>query len=99
MHPTTDCCRWSERHSAVHITDLPHTMLTNPVKVFDFDLGGPVGSLPPREALLAAPVVAAGTVTDVLYWFDLHLTDDLVRTSGKWDWKGVTRTGHHNQVA
>jgi hypothetical protein len=75
--------RWSEHHSAVHITDLPHTLLTSPVKVFDFDFGGPVGALPPREALLGAPVVTGGIVTDVMVWFDLHLTSpDLVLTSG-----------------
>ncbi|KAF8066293.1 Art7 [Scenedesmus sp. PABB004] len=73
--------RWSGEAEPVLLAHLPHTALTRPAKVFDFDFASPPGSPYPTEAEVQLEVTAAGRLNAVALWFDLHLAPGVSLTS------------------
>ncbi len=83
-HYSTNVYRWTkDAYEAVHLNTIPHKRLTAPVRVFDFDFGGPSGTIPPREAMLHLTAVASGTLNAVAFWFDLQLGEGIAITTGR----------------
>jgi protein arginine N-methyltransferase 7 len=69
-----DRYRWADGYEAVRLEALPHRRLTAPVRVLEHFFDGRAGPRA-REGVLRLPVVAAGTLNAVAFWFDLHLDD------------------------
>lgn len=76
-------CRWSDQPDTVQLHQVPHRRLTAPIKLADFDLCAPAGTPYPKEMGPAQlEVVAAGRLTGLVVWFDLHLAEGVSLTSG-----------------
>jgi protein arginine N-methyltransferase 7 len=78
-----DRYRWTEGYEAVRLEALPHRRLTAPVRVLEHFFDGRAGPRA-REGVLRLPVVAAGTLNAVAFWFDLHLDDVETLSNGGW---------------
>lgn len=94
----TSCChtmfRWSDEPSAVHLSHTPHARLTRPVKALEFDFSAPSGSAFATEAGLTLQAEAAGCLNAVVLFFDLHLAEDIMISSGmQAAWSGMWRVG------
>ena len=73
--------RWDAEPEAVHLEDLPHKVLTQPARVFEFSFDG-TRKARGRENLVKLHVTQEGTLNAVAFWFDLHLDDQISITSG-----------------
>ena len=73
--------RWAKDYEAVDLAQLPHRRLSRPCRAFEYFFEG-VRRARGRENVLRLPIVAAGTVNAVAFWFDLHLDDEESITTG-----------------
>lgn len=74
-------CRWDPNPEAVHLDDLPHKVLTQPAKVFEFSFDG-LRKTRGRDNLVKLQAIAEGMLNAVAFWFDLHLDVEVSITSG-----------------
>jgi hypothetical protein len=64
------------------LAQLPHRRLTAPIRAAAVDFHQIHGGLTTVEVALQLPVVAAGRLNTVAFWFDLHLNGDTAISSG-----------------
>lgn len=76
-----DCNRWDKGYENCRLSEVPHTRLTAPAKVFDFCLDG-VSKPRGRDNLLKLRVERPGCLNAIAFWFDLELDDVCTITSG-----------------
>ena len=75
-------------YSSMRLHTLGHVKLSSAVAAFEFDFASP-GPLEPdgvtpsdREVRLSLPITKRGTCNAILWWFDLHLDDELTLPAG-----------------
>ena len=73
--------RWDKGYEACRLEDIPHKRLTRPAAVFEFCFQG-LRKTRGRENILKLQVLQPGLLNAVAFWFDLHLDDQAVLTTG-----------------
>ena len=76
-----DCCRWAKEYEAIDLATLPHRRLSRPCRAFEHFFEG-TRRARGRENVLRLPIIRAGTVNAVAFWFDLHLDEEESITTG-----------------
>ena len=74
-------------YSACRLDTVGHTKLSAPAEALHFDLYnatplGPDGRPEEREVRLTLPVTRRGKCNAILWWFDLHLDDEITIPAG-----------------
>jgi type III protein arginine methyltransferase len=59
----------------------PHKVLTKPVRIFEYAFDG-TGNPRGRDNMVRLEVVEDGVLNAIAFWFDLHLDEHTVITTG-----------------
>lgn len=73
--------RWDAQYETVRLSDIEHKCLTKPRKVFEYSFCEQ-SKARGKEAMLKLDVIEKGHLNAIVFWFVLHLDDEISISTG-----------------